>query len=179
MELVVNVQKLKKFGKRSASGFQEYDRTKDAHNKKSKQIELELDLPDIEVLGLERGTDGSYEIWIASTKVGTECRKCGRVITKYHGKDRVVKIRHLPILGHACYLKIEPCRYICPACSGDDGVKRVTTTERLDWFNSKNSVSCAYEDKILLALVNSTVQDVSRKEGIGYGLVLGVLKERI
>ena len=148
-------------------------------NKKSKQIELELELPDVEVLGLERGRDGSYEIRIASTKEGTECHKCGRVIKKYHGKDRVVKIRHLPILGHACYLKIEPRRYICQACSGGDGVKRVTTTERLDWFNSKNSVSCAYEERILLALVNSTVQDVSQKEGIGYGVVLGVLKGRI
>lgn len=149
-------------------------------NRVSSKIELDLELPDIEVLDVGRSSTGSYEIWISSTKEGTECHKCGNWITKYHGKDRVLTIRHLPILGYACNLKLEPRRYICPECSGKKGKGvRVTTTESLEWYNSSNSVSIAYEDYLLLQLVNSTVRDVSEKEGIGYALVENVLRQRI
>lgn len=149
-------------------------------NQGSNRIELELELPDIEVLDVGRSCSGSYEIWISSTKGGTECHKCGNWITKYHGKDRILTIRHLPILGHACYLKLEPRRYICPNCSCGVGKSgRVTTTESLSWYNSGNSLSLVYENHLLLELVNSTVKDVSEKEGIGYALVENVLRQRI
>ncbi len=37
----------------------------------------------------------------------------------------------------------------------------------------------AYDDHLLLQLVNSTVEDVSIKEGVAYDCVLGVLERRI
>lgn len=142
-------------------------------------IELELEIPDVEVLGTERGQKGEYIIRVKSTIEGTKCHKCGRKITNYHGKDRVVRVRHLPLQGHACYIEVEPQRYSCPRCSSEDGKRKVTTTQRLEWFNNKNSLTISYEDYLLVELVNSTVQDVSVKEEIGYDIVLGVLNRRI
>ena len=37
----------------------------------------------------------------------------------------------------------------------------------------------AYEEHLLKALIHSTVEDVSQKEGIGYDAVMGVLERRV
>jgi hypothetical protein len=37
----------------------------------------------------------------------------------------------------------------------------------------------AYEDHILLSLINSTIRDVSIREGIGYDVIEGILDRNI
>jgi transposase len=54
-----------------------------------------------------------------------------------------------------------------------------TTTQRLDWRESNSPHSMMYDDHLLLQLINSTVEDVSIKEDVGYDCVLGVLERRI
>lgn len=140
----------------------------------SSQVTLPLDIPDVDVVKTEFTSAGDYIIVVTSTVNGTTCRKCGRQIEKFHGHDRWIELRHLPILGHQVYIQLRPKRYECPYCSG-----RPTTTQRLDWYNPKNSLTKAYEDFLLLQLVNSTLQDVSRKEGVSYDTVRGVVAQRI
>ena len=104
-------------------------------------------------------------ITVESTLEYAHCGRCGRKIDQFHGYDRLIQLRHLPILGHEVYLRLRPKRYECPHCSRDN--KRKTTTQQLSWYQAKSRQTKAYEERILLQLVNSTMADVSVKEKIG------------
>jgi len=49
----------------------------------------------------------------------------------------------------------------------------------LDWHDANSPHSFAYDNHILLQLVNSTIEDVSLKEGLPYDRVVGALERRI
>lgn len=138
------------------------------------QIRIPLDIPDVRVLQTSIGERGEIIITIESTKAGTLCRRCGKWITKLHGRDEWVTIRHLPVFGRPSYLRYRPRRYQCRDCEGHP-----TTTESLEWHDSNSPHSFAYDNHVLLQLVNSTVEDVSRKEGLPYERVVGALERRI
>jgi transposase len=138
------------------------------------QITIPLDIPDVRVLHTSMGERGEIIITIESTKIGTQCRKCGKWITKLHGRDEWVTIRHLPAFGRPTYLRYHPNRYQCRDCEGQP-----TTTQHLEWHDAKSPHSFAYDNHILLQLVNSTVEDVGIKEGLSYESVAGALERRI
>jgi transposase len=138
------------------------------------QITVPLDIPDVRVLQTAVGERGEIIITIESTKAGTRCRQCGKWITKPHGRDEWVTIRHLPVFGRSSFLRYRPKRYQCQECEGHP-----TTTEKLDWQDANSPHSFAYDNHILLQLVNSTVEDVRVKEGLNYESVLGTLERRI
>lgn len=138
------------------------------------QITIPLNIPDVRVLHTSVGERGEIVITIESTKVGTKCRKCGKLITKLHGRDEWVLIRHLPAFGRPTYLRYRPNRYQCQDCEGQP-----TTTQELEWHDANSPQSFAYDNHLLLQLVNSTVEDVSQKEGLSYESVAGVLERRV
>ena len=76
--------------------------------------------------------------------------------------------------GRPSYLRYRPRRYQCPECEGHP-----TTTEKLEWQDAHSPHSFAYDNHILLQLVNSTVEDVRLKEGLSYESVAGALERRI
>lgn len=80
----------------------------------------------------------------------------------------------LPIFGRAVYLKLQPKRFQCPYCSN-----KPTTTQQLSWYRPRSAHTQAYEEQTLLQLVNSTVQDVATKEGLGYEAVVGIIDRRV
>src|SRR3970282_1909921 len=141
---------------------------------KRAQVMVPLDIPDVRVLSTEINKVGELIITIESSKEGAICRQCGREIRKRHGYDEWTIIRHLPVFGRPSYLRYRPRRYQCLECEGQP-----TTTQRLDWRESNSPHSMMYDDHLLLQLVNSTVEDVSIKEGVAYDCVLGVLERRI
>lgn len=139
-----------------------------------RDVIVPLDIPDVRVLRTELGEKDELIIVVESTKGGVRCRKCGQWINKLHGQDEWVTIRHLPAFGRPSYLRYRPKRYQCGNCEGHP-----TTTEKLDWHESNSPHSFAYDEHILLQLINSTIEDVSRKESISYDSVLGTLERRI
>lgn len=141
---------------------------------KRAQVTVPLDIPDVRVLQTEINKAGELIITIENTQEGTICRQCGREIHRRHGYDEWTIIRHLPVFGRPSYLRYRPRRYQCLECEGHP-----TTTQRLDWRESNSPHSMVYDDHLLLQLVNSTVEDVSTKEGVAYDCVLGVLERRI
>jgi transposase len=141
---------------------------------KRAQVTVPLDIPDVRVLQTDINQVGELIITIESTQEGTTCRQCGREIRKRHGYDEWTIIRHLPVFGRPSYLRYRPRRYQCMECEGHP-----TTTQRLDWRESNSPHSLAYDEHLLLQLVNSTVEDVSLKAGVAYDCVLGVLERRI
>jgi transposase len=72
-------------------------------------------------------------------------------------------IRHLPVFDKPVYLRITPIRYRCENC--DDGP---TTTEQYDWCDRNASITKGLEEYLMRSLIHSTIEDVSKKEEIGY-----------
>lgn len=131
------------------------------------QATIPLDIAGVRVLKTEINTEGELIITIESTKRGTSCRKCGHWIEKFHGHADLVTIRHLPVFGR-------PRRYVCQDCPDHP-----TTAQQVDWRDPYSRCSFAFEEHLLLQLVDSTIRDVSIKERIACDEVLGVLERRI
>ena len=55
----------------------------------------------------------------------------------------------------------------------------MTTTQQLSWHQAKSPYTWPYEEQVLLELVNSTIKDVSIKEGLGYDAVEGIVERNI
>ncbi len=134
------------------------------------KFHIPLDIPDVEIKNVRVNGSGDYIITIESTRDNAICSHCGNQITKPNGHGREIELRHLPILGHHVYIHLRPKRYECPDCG------RKTTTQKLDWYEPKSPHTKAYDQHLMLQLINSTVADVSRKEDIGYGAVVGTIK---
>jgi transposase len=137
--------------------------------KRRNTILLPLDIPEVEVLGMEINEHGGYIITVESTRSSAICQHCGSRITKFNGHNREIELRHLPILGRRVYIRLRPKRYECPNCGGK------TTTQKLDWYESKSPHTKAYDRHLMLSLIHSTVEDVSRKEDLGYDAVEGAI----
>lgn len=136
-------------------------------------ISLPLDIPDVEVIDIQMKDNGDYIITVESIHGSTTCKHCGRVSTKFHGHGREIELRHLPILGHRVYIRFHPKRFSCPHCDGK------TTTQTLDWHETKSPHTKPYNQHLMLELVNSTTKDVSQKERIGYDAVEGAVERCI
>jgi transposase len=139
-------------------------------HKSNDMISLPLDIPDVAILQVRQDRQGDYIITIESTLESTRCQYCGRKLTKFHGHGRWIKLRHLPILGHRVYLRLRPKQYICPDCGNR------TTTQQTDWYQAKSPHTNAYDEYLMLSLVNSTAEDVSQKESLGYDAVKGAVR---
>jgi len=129
-----------------------------------------LDLPDVRVVQTELTKNRELIITVESTLDSATCPQCGRTVTKLHALDDPILLRHLSILGHPVYIRIRPKRFRCSDCDG-----RPTTTQRLSWYDPRALHTIAYERHLLMLLVNSTVEDVVRKEDVSYDAVLGIL----
>ncbi len=138
------------------------------------QVTIPLDIPEVRVLKSEMNKAGELIITVESTKETAVCYRCGRVTRKFHGYDSWVRLRYLPVFGHPTYLRYRPRRYRCEYCDGGP-----TTSQRLDWHEPNSPNTFAYEQHILVQLVNATVEDVSRKERLAYDKVLGILDRYI
>ncbi len=138
-------------------------------SKSRDMISIPLGIPDIDVQKVEQNERGDYIVTIKSRQIGTICQYCGRKIKKSNGHGRWIKLRHLSILGHRVYIRLQPKQYKCPHC--DDKI----TTQTLDWYEAKSPHTKAYDHHLMLQLINSTVEDVSHKEDIGYDAVEGAI----
>lgn len=137
-------------------------------------FEIPLDIPDVTIESVQTNPAGHIEITVKSTVEGTPCHRCGQVTTQFYGEDREITLRHLPVLGRKTLIRLRPRRYQCPSCSGNP-----TTTQRLSWYTPRSICTRAYEEQLLLSLVNSTVQDVALKEDVGYETIMGILDRHI
>jgi hypothetical protein len=137
-------------------------------------FEIPLDIEGVKIEGVEFTKQDEIFISVTSTIEGTECHICVQKITNFYGQDREIVLRHLSILGKPTYIKIRPKRYRCLNCK-----ERPTSTQRLPWYEPRSPQTRAYETHVLLSLVNSTVTDVSIKEGIGYEAVIGIINRYV
>lgn len=142
-------------------------------------ISIPLDLPDVRVLDTQINEQGEIIITVESTLEGCQCKHCQKKLEAFHQDDEWITIRHLPILGRAVYIRMRPKRYNCAWCARRKGKQKVTTTQQLAWHQAKSPYTRPYEQQVLLQLVNSTIEDVSVKEGLGDDGVEGIVKRNI
>ena len=137
-------------------------------------LAVPLDLPDVRVLAHRMLEDGRVLIEVESTLQMTRCHRCGREIDRFHGFDRPIRLRHLPVFGRRVVVEIRPKRYRCP--HGEGGP---TTTQRCTWYDPNRPHTTAFEQDVLKRLIHSTVADISRSLGLGVKAVEGILDARL
>ncbi len=101
--------------------------------------------------------DGTVLIEVESTLRTTRCHRCGREIDRFHGFDRPIRLRHLPVFGRRVVVEIRPKRYRCPHCEGGP-----TTTQRCAWYDPNRPHTTAFEQDVLKRLIHSTVAECHR-----------------
>ena len=138
------------------------------------RLEIPLDIENVKIERVEFTQDHEIIITVTSTLDSTFCHRCGKEISDFYGYSREIDLRHLSILGRPTYLRIKPKRYRCPYCQDHP-----TTTQKLAWYDPRSPHTKAYETQVLLNLVNSTVTDVSIKEGLGYEAVMGIINRHV
>ncbi len=143
------------------------------------KVTIPLDLSNVRVLDVQVNEQGEIIITVESTLEECRCKHCQRTINAFHKHDEWITIRHLSILGRATYIRIQPKRYNCARCARQKGKKKVTTTQQLWWHQAKSPYSRPYEQQVLLQLVNSTIEDVSVKESLGYDAVEGIVERNV
>jgi len=132
-----------------------------------------LGLSNIEIIKVVLNTKNEFIFTVKSTNEKIPCHRCGRP-TEPHGTGQAIRLRHLPILGKKTYIEITPPRGRCSSC--DDNP---TTTQQANWYARKSPHTKAYEQHVLLSLVNSTITDVSIKEDIGYQSIQAMVDRQI
>jgi len=138
------------------------------------QIALPLDIASLEIIAQSSDNKGNIILEVRSKKAYSTCHKCGKHATKRYGVAPSLTIRHLPILDTPVYLVIHPIRYQCEHC--DD---HPTTTEQYDWCDRRSTTTKGLDAYIARSLIHSTIQDVSRKEGLGYDSVVSAVDRQI
>lgn len=136
-------------------------------------LQIPLDLPDVQVEQYEHTPEGLV-ITVSSRSKTTVCRRCGRSIDKFHGFDKTITLRHLPIFDRPVWIRIKPKRFQCPYCH-----KGPTTTQSCEWYNPKSPHTKAYEQWILRELVNSTLSDVGLKRGLTVACIEGIIDRHV
>jgi len=138
------------------------------------QISLPLDIKSLLILSQSIDSKGNIVLMVESTNDHSNCHKCKKCATKLNGHAPMRRVQHLPIFEKPVYLEIVPVRYICEHC--DDGP---TTTEQYDWVDRNASITKGLEDYLLRSLINSTLEDVSLKSGLGCKVIQAALDRQV
>lgn len=136
-------------------------------------IEVPLDLPHVRVI--ETCLDGrDLIIQVESTLESATCPHCGQETNEFHSYGRTIRLRHLPILGLRTWIELRPKRFICRRCPSAP-----TVTQRLGWYEARSPHTKAFDEWLLLHLINSTGADVARKCEVSEEEVLGALTRQV
>lgn len=138
------------------------------------ELKIPLGLPDVEVLDTAITADGKVVIEVESLVETTKCGCCGAEIACRYGHGQEIELRHLSVLGMETYIRLRPRRGQCQSC-----LYEPTTTQVLSWYEQRSPHTKAYDEYLLKQLVNSTLEDVSLKENIGYDAIVGALNRQV
>jgi len=138
------------------------------------ELKIPLDIPDVEVLDTEITSDGRLIITVESQVETITCGICHQSINYNYGHGDPIKLRHLSVLGLETCIRIRPRRGQCKSC-----LYEPTTTQELVWYPQRSPHTRAYDGYLLKQLVNSTIEDVSLRENLGYDAIVGALNRQV
>ena len=137
-------------------------------------IILPLDIKSLEIINQTLDAKGNIILDVVSKCTETTCHKCGKPATKRDGYSTPIMVEHTKILEKKVYLRIKPVRYECGDCPDHP-----STTEQYTWCDRNAKVTKAMEEYLMRSLINSTVEDVSRKEDISYKTIVRVVDRQV
>ena len=140
----------------------------------SAELRIPLDIPDVEIVSTKIMKDGRLIVQVESLVETTRCGICGQEIACRYGHGQERTLRHLPVLNMRTYIKIRPRRAQCQECEYEP-----KTTQVVEWYEGRSPHTKAYDEWLMKQLVNTTIEDVSMRENIGYDAVLGALDRQI
>jgi len=135
-------------------------------------IEVPFDIKNAEILNTQTNETGQLIITVRNTDESTCCHSCGKQATELCGHADVRIIRHTSSFGIETYIRFFPKRYECSHCGK-------TTTQQLSCCEPYCHHTIAYENHVLLQLVNSTVADIAIKENLTVDEVQGIIDRHI
>jgi len=124
-------------------------------------FEIPLDLPHVKILSTKILDDGDFLVSVESTKKFTKCPHCNQRSDQFVTFDEPIRLRHLDILNHRCFIEIRPKRFRCSHCKG--GKTKRVITQQLSWYKPRRTMTKAFENWSLFQLVNSTITDTAVK----------------
>lgn len=133
-----------------------------------------LNLTNTNIINQENLDNGDIILDIESTEKGTLCKCCGKHINKYHGLNKIIKLKHLPSCENNVYIKFQSLRYQCLECEGHP-----TTTQKPAWYQSSGLCTKPYAIHIIKKLINSTISDVASGENITFARVESIIKSHV
>ena len=138
------------------------------------ELKVPFDIADVTIVSSQVTSDSQLLIRVESQLATVKCGCCGQAIRCNAGHGQELKLRHLPVLGLETYVMMRPRRAKCPHCWPE-----AKTTQVLPWYEPRSPHTKAYDEYLLKPLVNSTIEDVSMKENIGYDAVVGALDRQL
>jgi len=136
-------------------------------------IEVPLDLPHVRVL--HPSLDGrDLTVTVESTLESATCPHCGEQTSELHSYGEPIRLRHLPVFGLRTWIGLRPKRFICRRCPGSP-----TTTQQLPGYEPRSPHTKAFDDWLMLNLINRTQADVARKCEVSEEDALGALRREV
>ena len=100
----------------------------------------------------------------------TNCSNCGQLTEELH-QSRPVLLRDLSIFGQATHLKVPRRQFYCRPCQR-------YFTESLPYVDKGRQYTCRYEEYIYQQVQLTTIEQVSRMEGLTYDRVEGIFNHQ-
>jgi transposase len=128
-----------------------------------------LNFPNVTVQSCVHEDEG-IRLDLGFIKEGSHCPKCKHFSDELH-RNRPRLIRDLSIFGKQTYLRIHRRQYFCSTCQS-------YFTERLSFIDWQRRYTQRYEAYIYESVQHSTIEQVSREEGLTWGQVHGIFKRQ-
>jgi transposase len=128
-----------------------------------------LNLPNATV---ESCTQQNNEVYLKLRFLNqeTSCPHCQQSSSELH-QDRPILMRDLSIFGQATYLKIPRRQFYCGACQR-------YFTESLTFMDEGRQYTRRYEEHIYQQVRLSSIEQVSRVEGLSFDRIQGIFKHQ-
>lgn len=124
-----------------------------------------IHLPYITVDGC-REVDGTVFLKLQCLNDTIECPECGARLDRINQTEEVL-IRDLPVFGKPVYLQVPRRQFHCLVC-------QKFRTERLEFVTWRHHQTRRYEQAIYEQVKQSSLEEVSRREGLGVATVRAI-----
>jgi len=135
-------------------------------------IEVPFDIENVEIISTQTNEVGQFLITVKNTNESTCCHSCGKIATELYGHADARMVRHTSCFELETSIRFYPKRYECPHCGK-------TTTQQLSGIEPRCHHTMAYENHVLLQLVNSTFSSIAIKENLTVVFVSGIIDRHI
>lgn len=128
-----------------------------------------LNLPNVTIESCTR-QDNDVSLKLRLLNEQASCPHCNKLSSELH-QNRPILIRDLSIFGQATYLKIPRRQFYCSPCQR-------YFTESLTFLDEGRQYTRRYEEYIYQQVQLSSIQQVSRVEGLSFDRIEGIFKHQ-